>query len=348
MKLIPSFILVFLIVFPLCSQGQELAPIIKNLSEIDHNKPGINKYWLEMGTNTYNFPMLAPVIVIQGENSGPTLGLTAAIHGNELNGIAIIHRLVDSINTKTLKGRIIAIPGINAFSIQIDERRFIDEEDLNRNFPGKKDGNRSEQYAYKISERILPFFDVHIDMHTASFGRVNSLYARIDASNDTLITLAKLQQPDIILNSKGASSVGPSASKTMRGQAGNKGMQSITVEYGNPQVYQEEMITRGVTGVLNALAWLDMYGTINLKDFNDTAIYCKKSYWIYMDEGGFLEVVVELNQQLKKGEKIAIVRNAFGDVIKEYVAPEDGVVIGKSTNPTNMSGGRIIHLGILQ
>ena len=346
MKYSNYFILTFLLLISFLSFSQKVVPIIKNLSEINKEQIGTQNYWLEMGTNTYNFPILIPVVVIQGSSNGPTLGLTAAIHGDELNGIPIIHKLLSSIDAKRLKGRIIALPGVNAYSIQNDQRRFIDDEDLNRIFPGKIDGDRSQQYAYKINERVLPSLNIHIDMHTASFGRVNSMYARVDSSNDTLRILAKLQQPDIILNSKGASTVGAKTSSTMREEATAKGMQSITVEYGNPQVFQRDMTERGVKGVLNTLAWLNMYGTIDIAKFEDNAIYCKKSYWIYMEEGGFLEVPVALKQHLQKGDKIAIVRNAFGSIIKEYFSPEDGVVIGKSTNPANMSGGRIIQLGI--
>ena len=198
MNFLKIIIVSILFYTPLLINAQDTIPIIKNLSVLNRDKIGVNNYWLEMGTNTYNQPLLVPVIVMQGSTDGPTLGLTAAIHGDELNGIPIIHRMAESIDTKKLKGRIIAIPGLNTVSIQLDKRSFIDGEDLNRIFPGKKNGNNSEQFVYKISERILPFFDIHIDMHTASFGRVNTMYARADLSNDTLRTLAKLQKPDII------------------------------------------------------------------------------------------------------------------------------------------------------
>lgn len=347
MNFFKIIIITILFYTPLLINAQETIPIIKNLSVLNRDKIGVSKYWLEMGTNTYNQPLLVPVVVIQGSSDGPTLGLTAAIHGDELNGIPIIFSIVESINANLLKGRIIAIPGLNAVSVQLDERRFIDGEDLNRIFPGKKNGSNSEQYVYKISQSILPFFDIHIDMHTASFGRVNTMYARADLSNDTLRTLAKLQKPDIILDSK-ESSVGSASARTMRAETVLRKIPSITVEYGNPQVFQDEMTDRGLKGILNTLGWMDMYGKIKLQDVKDEATYCKKSYWIYMEEGGMLEIKVGLNQQLIKGEKIAIVRNAFGSIIKEYLAPEDGVVIGKSSNPVNMSGGRIIHLGIIK
>ena len=338
-----------LLVFTSEGYSQNNFEVLQNLKELSKLDSGIHNYWLNMGSNTYGQPILIPVIVIQGKTNGPTLGLTAAIHGNELNGIAIIHELIPSVDTNILKGRIIAIPGINAMSLQMDERRFIDGEDLNRNFPGKEHGSESEQYVFKIKERILPAFDFNIDMHTASFGRVNSMYARADSVNDTILKLAELQNPDIILQSKGPSfgTAISTSTETLRAEVSQLGIPSITVEYGNPQVYQNDMIERGVKGIFNTLKWLNMYdGPIENGIVQPT--YCKKSYWIYLDEGGFLDVVVELNQRLKKGEKIAIVKNAFGEITKEYYAPEDGVVIGKSTNPSNMSGGRIIHLGILK
>ena len=335
--------------FTICSKAQTKVSQIENLREITTLESGIHNYWLNMGSNTYGQPFLIPVIVIQGKKPGPTLGLTAAIHGNELNGILIIHELVGSVNIEILKGRIIAIPGLNAISIQLDQRRFTDDEDLNRNFPGKKNGNNSQQYAFKIKERVLPVFDFHIDMHTASFGRTNTLYARADASNDTIRKMAELQGADIILNGKGMPSFGDisTSTRTMRGETVINGAPSITVEYGNPQVFQKDIITRGLKGVFNTLKWLNMYEGIIEKSDNPTT-YCKKSYWIYMDEGGFLDVLVELNERIQKGQKIAIVRHAFGNILKEYFAPEEGIVIGKSTNPTNMSGGRIIHLGIFE
>ena len=351
-KIIPfsKFVqLILLLIFTLKGFSQSKIEVLQNLNELKKLESGIHNYWLNMGSNTYGQPILIPVIVIQGKTEGPTLGLTAAIHGNELNGVAIIHKLVSSIDSNVLKGRIVAIPGINAKSIQMDERRFIDGEDLNRNFPGKEHGSESEQYVFKIKERILPVFDYNIDMHTASFGRVNSMYARADSVNDTILKLAELQYPDIILQSKGPSfgTASSTSTETLRAEASQLGIPSITVEYGNPQVYQNDMIERGLKGIFNTLKWLNMYEG-EIEPGLTKPIYCKKSYWIYMDEGGFLDVEVELNQLIKKGEKIASVRNAFGEIIKDYYAPEDGIIIGKSSNPSNMSGGRIIHLGILK
>ena len=127
--------------------------VINNLKELNGLKEGIHNYWLKAGSNTFGNPILIPIIIFQGKKKGKTLGLTAAIHGNELNGIAIIHKLKEVINIRKLTGRIIAIPGLNVISVQLDQRRFYDYADLNRSFPGKEHGNRNQQYAYTIAKK---------------------------------------------------------------------------------------------------------------------------------------------------------------------------------------------------
>ena len=185
-------------------------------------------------------------------------------------------------------------------------------------------------------------------MHTASFGRENSLYVRAKLDDEVIAQMAKLQDADIILNSNGLPSTNDliPATRTMRAEAMLNGIPCITVEYGNPQVFQPEIVERGKTGIKNIMSWLKMID-LNIKNTSNP-IFCKKSYWIYINEGGYLDVKVKLKQQLKKGELIAILRNPFGKILKKYYCPEDGIVIGKSSNPINMNGGRIIHLGIIE
>jgi predicted deacylase len=185
-------------------------------------------------------------------------------------------------------------------------------------------------------------------MHTASFGRINSLYIRGELGDEKISKMAMLQDADIVLNNKGVPSAGDNiaATRTMRAEAMLKGIPTITVEYGNPQVYQEDMVNRGVVGVKNVMKWLEMQ-SFTIPEIKP-AVICKKSYWVYVDQGGLLEIPVELNQIIENGELIGVLKNPFGEVIKEYFAPEKGIVIGKSTNPVNIDGGRIIHLGILE
>ena len=338
--------LLILMILPVVGIGQEA---IEWQSELDLEQIRPNtkqRIWLEMIDDGMSRPVAVPVIIVRGEKPGPVLGLISAIHGNELNGIKIIQEIVEEIDEKQFQGTLIAIPGINGISIPQDRRRFVDDEDLNRIFPGKEKGNRSQQYAWQINKKILSKLDYLVDMHTASFGRENSLYVRATLKNDTIDQMARLQDADIILNSDGLPSANEQAgaTRTLRAEAMLKGIPCITVEYGNPQVYQPEMIRRGKTGILNTMSWLNMID--KQIDPPNEPVLCKRSYWVYVEEGGFLEVRVDLKQKLKKGDLIAVMRNPFGDILKEYHCPEDGIVIGKSSNPINMNGGRIIHLGI--
>lgn len=341
-----SFTLIIFLHLSLFSQ--EAASSIENINLDQIPENSLQHYWLKMIDNGMSQSVYVPVIIAKGTSKGPVLGLTAAIHGNELNGIEVIRKTIEDIDIETLRGTIIAIPGLNATSIPLHQRRYFDDEDLNRNFPGKQTGTRTQQFVWQINEKILPHLDYLIDMHTASFGRENTFYVRADLSHEKMSKMASLHNADIILSSKGAPSTGDLSSnkRTMRAEAMLKGIPSITVEYGNPQVFQPELIERGKQGIENIMSWLGMHQ--RPISSGKKAVLCEKSYWIYIENGGYLEVMAQLNQEVKKDELIAVLRNPFGDVIKEYTCPEDGIVIGRSSNPINMSGGRIIHLGILK
>lgn len=339
-----SFISLFFISL-VFSQNKEFITVANlSVNKLENGK--IHRVWLVLGEDHLSNPIKIPVLVAKGFKEGPVLGLTAAIHGNELNGIAVIHELFENVDVKNLKGTVVAVPGLNPLAIANYQREFVDGTDLNRIFPGKKKGNRSEQMVYYVGEKVIPLFDYHVDLHTASFGRINSLYGRGDMENDTLAGMLTALAPDIIVSNKGKASFGSAAGLTMRAFAIAKGIPSITVEYGNPQVYQKEMISRGVAGLQNLMVHLGfLEGAIQpSKEPN----ICSKSYWLYTDKGGYLDIAVDLKQNLKQNDVIAVLKNSFGEVIATYKAPEDGIVVGKSTNPVSSSGSRIIHLGILK
>ena len=332
----------------LTGAAQQDIPVIETLDLAAAPAGQVSRYWLHMISNGLSQPVLVPVMVAKGVNPGPVLGLVAAIHGNELNGIPIIQQLFQQIDPKQLNGTVVAVPGLNAAGILNEDRLFNDQEDLNRRFPGKENGDVSQQYVWRIFDKLVRHTDLLIDLHTASFGRVNTMYVRADMDSDTLAAMARLQGADIIVNNPGIPSAGAgSGDLTLRAFAASRGIPGITVEYGDPQVYQPDMTARGLRGIQRTMAYLKM--TQNpVAEPEKEAILCKKSYWLYTDEGGLLDVTVALGQSVARGDVIGILRNPFGDVIRTYQAPESGVVIGKSSNPVNQSGGRILHLGILK
>jgi len=317
----------------------ELA-VIKNIN-LDTIPAGeITRYWLEVVEDGMGVPIRVPIMVAKGNEDGPVVGITAAVHGNELNGIPVIQRLFNEIDPLSLKGMVIGVPIVNVPSYLNKTRRFLDGVDLNHIMPGKENGTISQVYAWRIVNRLVKHFDYLLDLHTASNGRVNSYYIRADMSDEMVRKMAQLQNAQIIVHN-------PPSDGTLRGTADELEIPAITLEVGNPNLFQKGMIRDGLTGMYNLLGHLKMMDT-EVEEISEDTVLCKRSYWLYSDVGGLITVHPKVAKIVEKGEKIATVRNIFGDVIKEYHTPERGVVIGKSVSPVNQTGGRILHLGVIK
>ncbi len=313
--------------------------VINKLDISQAPKGAITRYWLYVVKDGMGVPIHVPVIVAKGKEDGKVLGLTAAVHGNELNGIPVIQRFFKDLDIANLKGAVVGVPVINVPSLVRKKRRFIDGTDLNHIMPGKADGNVSQVYAYRIVQNLIKEFDYLIDLHTASNGRVNSYYIRADMSSEIVRRMALLQNAQIIVHN-------PPSDGTLRGTADELGISAITLEVGNPNTFQKGMIRDSLTGIHNILGDLGMLDC-PVENIDIETVLCKNSFWIYSDTGGIMTVYPKVTDLVKKGEVIATMRNIFGDNVKDYYAPEDGIVIGKSVSPINQTGGRILHLGIL-
>ncbi|MCB9742550.1 MAG: succinylglutamate desuccinylase/aspartoacylase family protein [Alphaproteobacteria bacterium] len=294
---------------------------------------------VEVGHDGLGFPIRVPVIVMRGERSGPTLGLTAALHGNELNGIPVIHSLLHGLQPKSLKGDIVAVVAANPPGVVMRKRTFSDGTDLNHVMPGRPDGTGAQVFAHGLIRRIVRHFDLLVDLHTASFGRINCLYIRADMTAATVSQMAYLQRPQIIVHN-------PPNDLTLRGAAQELGIPAITLEIGDPHRFQQTHIRRCCAGLRAVMAAAGMLRNRHLA-MGEEPILCERSYWLYTDRGGLLEVLPEVTDFVEGGELIAQQRGMFGELIREYRAPERGVVIGKAVDPVAETGARILHLGLL-
>ncbi|MBK8879486.1 MAG: succinylglutamate desuccinylase/aspartoacylase family protein [Haliscomenobacter sp.] len=284
-------------------------------------------------------PVSVPVFVAKGPEKGPVLGLTAAVHGNEINGIPVIQRLFREIDPTRLHGTLVGVPVMNVPAVLQRQRRFFEESDLNAIMPGREDGNAAQVYAYRIVDRLIRHVDYLIDLHTAGFGRENSYHVKADLEDPVTRRMALLQNAPIIVHS-------PPSDGSLRGVADSLGIHSIALEVGNPQSFQRGIIRTGLTGIHNLLHDLGMEeGEIEIPVSRPTI--CRNAYWVFSDTGGILSVQPNLGDTVRQGQPIATLRNIFGDLIKEYYAPEDGLLIGKSSDPINQTGGRILYLGVL-
>lgn len=306
--------------------------------DITQTPPGcVDRVWLQLVRDGLGQPIEVPIMVARGAQPGPVLGLTAAVHGNELNGVQVIQRCFGDLDPRQMRGTVVGVLAMNVPGVLLRQRRFNDNEDLNRVAPGKPDGTDSQVYAHRFVERVLAQFDYLIDLHTASNGRVNSLYVRADMDNPITARMACLQNPQIIVHN-------PPSDRTFRGVAAERGIPAVTVELRDPSRFQRDTIADGLQGVRNVMYDLQIVEGEALCPMVET-IQCDGSYWMYTDTGGLLTVFPKVAEAVKKGQPIAEVRTIFGERIAEYVAPEDGVVVGRSVDPINQTGSRILHLG---
>jgi predicted deacylase len=174
--------------------------------------PGEHRLRLALGEDGTSACVRIPVHVLKGRQPGPVVGITAAIHGNEVNGIPTIHRLYRRLNAETLKGTVVAAAPVNLPGFLRNQREFSDGKDLNRLFPGKPDGYEGQVYAHAVIQRLVRHFECLLDLHTASFGRINSLYIRADMTRTQTAELARVIRPQSIVHNR-------SGDGTLRGAA---------------------------------------------------------------------------------------------------------------------------------
>jgi len=321
------------------TQPFQRPPIIAEFTLGDYEPGQIHRRRVVMTENATGNETLVPMLVVRAHDPKPVVGITAAVHGNELNGVPVIHRLMGELaKISLLKGTVVAVPIVNVPGYLRKQREFEDGVDLNRIMPGASAGDESSFYAHRFVERIGSHFDYLIDLHTASFGRVNSLYVRADMTQEVSAKLARLVSPQIIVHSTGADG-------TLRAALEERGVHAITVEVGDPQRLQRGLVRSARLGVQEVLEHLGMVPNLSDPDEREV-VECGRSYWMYTDRGGLLSVLPAVADRVEKDEVIARLHNVWGDLVRTYKAPEGGVVVGKSTDPAARAGSRILHLGI--
>ncbi len=329
--------------------ASEIAPA-RRVTAIDlaGPRPGARQdQWVELGQDGLGAPVALPVAVLRGQSDGPVLGLTAALHGDELNGIAVLHRLLARLDPERLRGTIAAVLVANPPAYLAGTRRYPDHFDLNHLFPGDPAGKESEQFVHRLLERVIAPAEILIDLHTASLDRVNSYYVRADLQRAESARLAWRQRPQILLHA-------PAGPTSLRGHVEGLGRPAITLEIGDPRAWQPRLVQAATDGLLANLIGLDMVdpdlpaavdALERLAATPEPAV-CTRSSWIRSERGGLARVYPELAQRLESGHLLAELRDVFGRPVDRLLAPEAGVVIGRAHSPILRSGGRVIHLGV--
>jgi uncharacterized protein len=276
-----------------------------------------------------------PVLVAKGAQDGPTLCVTAAVHGDELNGIEAVRRLMYSIDPKKLSGKVIGVPIVNLQGFQRHSRYLSDRRDLNRFFPGNPKGSSASRMAYSFFNKIIMDCDGLVDLHTGSFHRTNLPQLRADLNNADVLALTKGFGATVILHSTGGEG-------TLRRSAVDAGIPAVTLEAGEPLRLQEDAVDHAVRALFTLLDTMQMYNKRSLWGNPEPTYY--SSSWVRADKGGLLLSDVRLGRKVKQGDSLGTVTDPITNEQVQITAPYPGRVIGMALNQFVMPGFATFHI----
>lgn len=287
-------------------------------------------------SETYTGDSIAiPIRVVRSKHAGPVVFISAAVHGDELNGTGIIHELFSSAPITLKCGTLLLLPVVNVLGFEQQERYMPDRRDLNRSFPGSPNGSLASRVADKIMREVVSKCDYGIDLHTAATFRTNFPNIRGDLSNPGVKRLADAFGCELIVDGKG-----PAGS--LRREACKVGCWTLILEAGEPYKLEPSMLETGVRGIRNALIELGMTSGRLIKPPYQTHV--RKTTWVRAELGGILRFHVNLGDLVEKDQPIASNFSILGRQQNQLVSPVDGIVLGMTTMPAIKPGEPVCHL----
>jgi len=282
-------------------------------------------------------PVSTPVLVVNGTVPGPTLCMTAAVHGDELNGIEMVRRVMHGLDPSKVSGAVIGIPIVNVQGFRRGSRYLPDRRDLNRYFPGNPNGSAAARIAHSFFSKVVTHCDALIDLHTGSFERANLPQIRADLRNPDVVTLTQGLGSMVILHSTPA--VG-----TLRHAATRAGIPAVTLEAGGPSQLELNEVKLGVKGIETLVNTLGMVKKRRLWGKPEPVYY--RSSWVRADNGGILLANVSLGSTVRKGDLLGTITDPMNNARTELRSPYSGRIIGMARNQVVMPGFAAFHVGI--
>lgn len=280
-----------------------------------------------------------PVLVVSGVNPGPTLCLTAAVHGDELNGIETVRRVMYALKAESLSGTVIGVPIVNLPGFHRGSRYLPDRRDLNRYFPGNPEGSSAARIAHSFFREVISHCDALVDLHTGSFHRINLPQLRADLRQPEIVKLTQGFGATAVLHSVGAPG-------TLRRAATDNGIPALTLEAGGSVHLEEKAVSHGVKGIQTLLTSLEMHKKISLWGAPEPVYY--QSRWVRADRGGILFSKIKLGTRVDKGDLLGTVTDPITNVRSKIIAPYKGRILGMAMNQVIQPGFAAYRIGIPQ
>lgn len=294
---------------------------------------------LEAGESFTGVSVRLPLMVWRGLEEGPILGITAAVHGDEINGTGAIRKLIEEPPFELRRGALILVPVINIMGFERHSRYTPDRRDLNRTFPGSARGSLTGRLAHLIMDEVVGRCDYMIDLHTAAVRRTNFPNVRADMENPGCERLARAFGAEIIVDNKG-----PEGS--LRYEACKAGCPTIILEAGEvwkvePSV--QDMIQRGITHVMSELEMIDLTDEVR-PEHPPHKVVVHTSSWMRAENGGFLKFHVAPGETVEKDQPLATNSSLLGEEHETILSSRNGIVLGMTTMPAVSPGDPVLHI----
>ncbi len=279
-----------------------------------------------------------PIIIERAKKPGPVVLITAGIHGDEINGVEVVRQIIVKEINKPAIGTIMCIPIINVFGFLNKTREFPDGRDLNRSFPGSKNGSLASRFAYQFVQKILPVANFCLDFHTGGASRFNAPQIRVVKGDEDALHYAKIFNSPFTVLSK-------TITKSYRETCTKHGKHVLLYEGGKTNDSNKEIARNGVEG---AMRILNHFGMLKQKfevpEPKVETVIIENSSWMRAKYSGLLHVKIPCGKHVEKGEYIAIITDPYGKLRHKVKAPNEGYIINVNESPIVYQGDAIFHL----
>lgn len=286
-------------------------------------------------------PMNMPVHVIRGKKAGPRLFVCAAIHGDEINGVEIIRRLLSLPLLKRLRGDLIAVPIVNVPGFLHRSRYLPDRRDLNRSFPGSDKGSLAGRVAHLFLNEIVAQCTHGIDLHTAAIDRANMPQVRAHLEDPVAAEMAEAFRTPVTLNAG-------LREGSVRQSGAALSVPIVVYECGEALRFDEHSIRIGLRGIVRVMRHLKMLPASRNKSSSQQTILTHASSWVRASQSGILRAIAPLGATVVKNEILGYISDPFGERESKVKSPARGIVIGRTTLPLAYQGEALFHIARLE
>lgn len=282
-------------------------------------------------------PMTMAVHVVHGKRPGPTMFVSAAIHGDEIIGVEIVRRLLRAPQLKSLRGTLLVVPIVNGFGFMNHSRYLPDRRDLNRSFPGSPKGSLAGRLAHLFMKEIVGRSDVGIDLHSAAIHRVNLPQIRASSEDEDVLELVQAFAAPLTLVSK-------IRDGSLRHAAKQVGVNVLVYEGGEGLRFDETAVRAGVTGILRVMHSREMLPSKGIQPPKAATLISRSSSWVRSPAGGLFRAFKTTGDTVAVGDVLAVVSDPLGDVEETVLTDTAGVIVGRSNLPVVNEGDALFHV----